>query len=99
MIGYLKDTFLKVPTLALLVTITPNVLKYVCKSLQFRVSTQLYKESLDWPNITYFVAQIMKLGFEELDHLVTSTTLAAVIPKIMIFIDNIDMARKITIHL
>lgn len=41
----------------------------------------------------------MKLGFEELDHLITLTTLVITILKTMIFVNNFNIAKKITIHL
>lgn len=67
MIGHLKSTFPKVPTLALSATITPNVLEYVRESLQLRAPVRLYKESLDRTNLTYLVSEIKKPGFKELD--------------------------------
>lgn len=50
-------------------------------------------------NIIYFVAQIQNPGFEKLDFLVTSITPISAIPKIMIFIDNINMAGKLATYL
>lgn len=41
----------------------------------------------------------MKPGFEELDHFITSKTPPIAIQKIMIFINNIDIGRKIAIYL
>lgn len=71
MIGHLKDTFPTVPTLALLATVIPNILEYIHKLLQFRAPIWLYKELLDRPYITYFVVQIKKPGFKELNFLMT----------------------------
>ena len=98
-IGHLKDTFPKIPTLALSATVTPNVLEYVRESLQLRESIQLYKESLDHPNITYMVTEIKKPRFEELDFLVSPTTGASAIPKTMIFVDNIKTAGEMATYL
>lgn len=41
----------------------------------------------------------MKSSFEELNHFITSITPVAAIAKTIIFIDNIDTAGKIAIHL
>lgn len=46
-----------------------------------------------------FIIQIRKLGFEKYDLLVTPTTPASAITKIMIFIDNINMASKLATYL
>lgn len=95
----MKDTFPKIPTLALLVTVTSNVLEYVCKSLQLCELVQLYKESLNQPNITYMVTKIKKPGFEELDFLVSPTIGVSAISKTIIFVDNIRIASKMATHL
>ncbi len=99
MIGHLKSTFPKVPTLALLATVTPNVLEYVRESLQLRAPARLYKESLDRPNLTYLVSEIKKPGFEELDFIVSPCIAAFTIPKTMIIIDNIDTAGQLELYL
>lgn len=54
---------------------------------------------LDWPNIKYFIAQIIKPGFKELNHLITFITPVSAILKTKIFIDNINIARKTVIYL
>lgn len=54
---------------------------------------------LDWLNIIYFVAQIIKPDFEELDYLVTPIITIAAISKTLIFINNIDIAQKTAIYL
>ena len=49
--------------------------------------------------MTYMVTEIKKPRFEELDFLVSLITGALVIPKTMIFVDNINTAGEITIYL
>lgn len=95
MIGYLKDVFPNVSTLALSTIITPTVLEYIRKSLKFYLVTRLYQELLDKANITYMVLKIMKPNFEDLGFLVLNSNRADSIPKTMIFVDNIDKAQYI----
>lgn len=99
MIGYLKSTFPKVPTLALSVTVILNVLEYVRESLQLRAPAQLYKESLGRPNLTYLVLEIKKPGFKKLDFVIFSCIAAFTIPKTMIFVDNIDTTGQLELYL
>lgn len=54
---------------------------------------------LDQSNITYFIAQIRKQDFEKLDFFVTPTTPASIIPKTIIFVNNINTAGKLVIYL
>lgn len=92
-ISHLKNTFSKVLILAFLAIITLNALKYNCKLLQFWVYTWWYTELLYW------LISIIKAGFKEFDYLITPITPIIVISKIIIFVANIDIARKIVIHL
>lgn len=92
MIGHLKDVFPEVPTLVLSATITPTVLEYIRESLKLRPAIRLYQESLDRPNITYLVGEIVMPKYEDLAFLVPNGSGAGAIPKTMIFVDNIDEA-------
>ncbi|MCJ1262449.1 hypothetical protein MMC22_002319 [Lobaria immixta] len=62
-IGLLTSFFAKIPFLILSATMTNNVLGYIRKSLHLRAPIPLYERTLDRPNITYFVAEIRKLGY------------------------------------
>lgn len=91
--------FLKIPTLVLSVTVTPNALKYVCKSLQLYKPIQLYKKLLDHPNIIYMVIEIKNPRFEELDFFVFPTISASAISKTINFVNNIKTMGKIVTYL
>lgn len=98
-IEHLKDIFPKTPTLALLSTIISNVLEYVCKYWQFYKLVQLYKELLDQSNITFIVTEIKKPRIKKLNFLISFTISASAIPKIMIFVDNINIAEEMATYL
>lgn len=63
--------FPNVQIMALSATIMRNILKYICKNLYLQISVQLYKQTLDWPNITYMVKKIKEKDFKELNILVS----------------------------
>ena len=90
MIGHLKDVFPDVPTLALLATITPIVLEYICEFLKICPATRRYQELLDRANIIYMVSEIVKPNFEDFGFLVPDSSRASLILKTMIFVDSID---------
>ena len=99
MLGALKNAFSNIPMLVLSATITPTVLEYIRSLLKFSSQTRIYWQSLDWPNLTYVVAEIKKLKYEKLDFLVPDTKTLDLIPKTMVFVDQIDQAIKITAYL
>lgn len=98
MIGYLKDVFPNMLTLALSIIITLIVLEYIRKSLKFRLAIWLYQELLDRPNIIYLIREIVKPKYKNLAFLVPDGSRASAIPKIMIFVNNIDKAQRITMY-
>lgn len=77
------------------VTITPNVLGYIRQLLHFCSPTCLYKQSLDWLNITQMVTNITNLGFHDLRFLVPE---AGLIPKTMLFVNKMDNAMAIAAY-
>lgn len=94
-LGILRHYFRKVPIMALLATIIPNVLSYIGDSLYLWAPTRFYKHPLNRLNIVQLVVPITKPGYCELDFLIPKTGL---IPKIMVFINKIDNAVKIAIY-
>lgn len=98
-VGKLRAFFSDVSIMALSATITRNVLEYICESLHLRTPVQLYKQTLDRPNITYMVKEIKEKGFKELDLLVTQIGGISDIPKTMIFVDKIEDGVKMAQYL
>lgn len=92
MVGYLKNIFPDVPILAFMATNIPSVLEYIRKLLKLRLSTQLYRELLDEPNITYMVDEITKPKYEDLAYFIPDNDGADAIPLIMIFVDDSEDA-------
>lgn len=82
--------------MALLATITPNILSYIRELLHLQAPTCFYKQPSNRPNIVQMVAPIIKPGFSELDFLILKTGL---IPKTIVFVDKIDNAMKIAAYL
>lgn len=81
--------------MALSATIMHNVLEYICESLHLHMSVHLYKQTLNWPNITYMVKQIKQRRFKKLDVLVPQAGGGILdIPKTIIFIDKIEDRLK-----
>lgn len=85
-------------TLALLAMITSILLEYINKSLKFRTVIRLYQELLDRPRITYTVGEITKPKHKNLAFLVPDNRRAGVIPKTMIFVNNIEDVQRIAAH-
>lgn len=92
----LRHCFPKAPMMALSATITPNVLGYIGQLLHLCSPTRLYKQSLDWPNITQMITNITNLGFHDLRFLVSE---AGLILKTMLFVDKMDNAMAIAAYL
>ena len=80
-------------------TITPNVLEYIRKSLHLQSPVQLYKRTLDRPNITFMIKEIKQRGFKKLEVLVPQVEGISDIPKTMIFVDKIEDGLKIVEYL
>lgn len=99
MLGHLKDVFSSIPTLLLSATVILNILEYIRISLKLSPPSRIYRQPLDWPNLTYIVSPIRKPGFKDLDFLVPSGGAIGNIPKTMIFVDSIDEAEKMAKHL
>ena len=59
-IGIFWLEFLKVPIMAVSVTITLNILEYIRKTLNLKTPVRLYQRLLDCPNITYTIAPILQ---------------------------------------
>lgn len=57
-IGKLHTFFSDISIMVLSATIIYNVLEYIYESLHLRTPVYVYKQTLDWPNITYMVKQI-----------------------------------------
>lgn len=87
-LGTLKHYFLKVPIIALFATFAPKVLSYIRKSLYLHTLTRLYKQPLDYPNITQMIKSITKSGFKNLDFLISKAR--SIFKTIMAFVDEID---------
>lgn len=99
-LGFLRTYFPQVTMIAMSATITPNVLKFVAKSIGLRSGFRLYKQSIDRKNICQFVCQIsQKAGYNQLESLVAGTGAAWTIPKTMLFVDSIDNATTIATYL
>ena len=97
-IGVIRSHFPDVPVVALSATLTPNVAKYVANTLHLRCDqTELYKLSVDRPNITQFVCQLENINdFSVLGRMLVPDRGALwTIPKAMIFVDSIDKGYKI----
>ena len=93
--------FLRIPIMAVLATLTQNVLEYIHVALHLHTPVYLYKRTLDRPSITYMIQEIKKKGFQELDILLPDCEAVAMhdIPKTMIFVDKIDNSILITEYL
>lgn len=98
-VGKLRIFFPEVPVVALLATITQNVLEYFHSALKLRRPTNLYKRTLDRPNITYIVQEIRQKGLTKLNMLIPTIGGMGGIPKTMIFVNNIDSGVAIAVHL
>ena len=83
------------PIVALFATITPNILASIGQLLHLHSPTCLYKQFLDWPNITQMVTNITNPGFHNLRFLVSE---AGLIPKTMLFVDKMDNAMAIAAY-
>lgn len=73
-------------------TITPNKFDYIQISLKLLPFFQIYRLSLDYPNLRYIVCLIQKSSFYHLAFLIPKDILVSKILKIMIFINNIGNA-------
>ena len=76
--------------MALSAIIMRNILEYICESLYLQMLVYLYKQSMDWPNITCMMKKIKQKGFKEFNVLVPQTGGILDIPKTMIFVDKIE---------
>ena len=101
-IGTIRSHFPDVPIVALSATLTPNVAEYVVNTLHLRRGqTELYKLSVDRPNIMQFVCQLEYID----DFSVLSRTLIPdrgalwTMPKAMVFVDSIDKGHRIARYL
>ena len=56
--------------MAVSATMTPNIFKYIQKTLNFKTPIHLYQKLLDCPNITYIVTPITSFGFEDRNFLI-----------------------------
>lgn len=83
----LRHFFPKVSIMAVSIILTLNILGYIEEFLHLHFSTCLYRQPLDHPNTTLIVNNITKLGFTDLNILISK---ARLIPKIIVFIDKID---------
>lgn len=63
----LQIYFSRIPIMAVLITITQNVLEYIRVILHLHMLVHFYKRILDQLNITYIVQQIKRKKFQELD--------------------------------
>lgn len=59
--------------MVLSIIIIRNILEFIYKSLHLQMSIYLYKQTLDWSNITYIVKKIKQKNFKELDVLELQT--------------------------
>ncbi len=99
MLGHLKDVFSTIPIVLLSTMVTPNILEYIRVLLKLFPPLRIYKQSLDWPNLTYIVSPIRKVGFKDLDLLIPSRGAVGKILKTMIFVDKIDNTIEMAKHL
>lgn len=99
MLGHLKDVFSTILMVLLSATVTSNILEYIQISLKLYPPLQIYRQPLNWPNLTYIVSPIRKAGFKDLDFLIQSGGAVGKIPKKMIFVDKIDDVIEMAKHL
>lgn len=96
MLGYLKDIFSSILILLLSAIVIPNIFKYIQVLLKLSLPLQIYRQSLDWPNLIYIVSLVCKSRFKYLDFFVSNRGAIGNIPKTIIFVDLINKATKIT---
>lgn len=96
MLRRLKDVFSTIAMYILSTMVTPNILDYIKVLLKFFLLLEIYRQRLDYPNITYIVSPIRKIGFKNLDFLISSEAAIGKIPNIMIFVNKIDIIILIT---
>ena len=99
MLWHLKDVFSKVPTLIMSATITPNILDYIWVFLKLLPPSQIYRLSLDRPNLKYMVCFFWKLGFQDLAFLIPKDSLVGLIPKTIVFVNKIENAVRLERYL
>lgn len=73
----------------LLTIITLIILEYIYELLKFRSLIRLFHELLNKSNIMFMVGKINKLKYKDLIFLISDSDRANVIPKTMIFVNNI----------
>ena len=95
----LRVYFPTIPIMALLATISPNVLEYTCRSLTLCSFVFLYKRLFDQPNITYMVQKIKRKRYGKPDILILKEKGIGDISKTMLFVKNIDKDITIAVHL
>lgn len=99
-IGIFQLIFPKIPIMAISVTITPNILKYVRKTTNLKTAVRLYWRSLDYVNIIYTVVPITNSSFQNLNFRILSK-LSAIgnIEKTMIFVNSIEKSIALGLYL
>ncbi len=88
MLRYLKDILSTISIYLLSVIIILNILKYSRILLKLFPSLQIYRQPLDYPNLTYIVNLINKARFKYLDFLILSGGAIGKILKTIIFLDK-----------
>lgn len=85
--------------MAISITITPNTLKYVKKTLNLIILICLYQRPLNRPNNTYTIAPITSSDFEDPNFLIL-LKISGInnIKKTMIFIDSVEKGIVLGIH-
>lgn len=86
--------------MAVSATMTPNILKYVRKTLNLKTPVCLYQRLLDCLNIMYIVTLITSSDFEDLNFLIPPKIGGICnIEKTMIYVDSIEKSRALAIYL
>lgn len=85
--------------MAILATMTINILKYIKKILNFKISIYLYWKFLDYLNIIYTITSITSFGFKDINFLVLlKISDISNVKKIIIFVNNIEKSIILEKH-
>ena len=99
MLANLKNVFSTTPMVLLFDTITPNILKYVRILLKLSPPLQIYRQPLDYPNLTYIISPICKNRFRDVNFFIPCESAIGKLSKRMIFVDKIDNVIQIAKYL
>jgi superfamily II DNA helicase RecQ len=100
-IGNLKTYFPRTPFLLLSATIAPNVRGYIHRSVGLAEPTYIMKRTIERPNIRLVCGRVRASNgsWTDLDFILDSAIVNAMIPKTMMFVDNRTDAQHIATYL